>query len=1106
MSFAQPFANYEILARVGSGAMGTVFKARQKHLNRVVALKVLKPILARDARYVERLEREARIVARLNHANIVTAYDLGHEGGYHYFVMEFVEGRSLRQLLAEWGAFPETQVLELAIQMASALAHAFECGVTHRDVKPGNILIDGEGRAKLTDMGLARAESDLALTRDGATVGTPQYISPEQARNPHDADIRSDLYSLGATLFHMLTGQPPFKAEAIGELITKVLSERPPSVVELVPAVSDGLSLVVRKLLAKDPALRYQTPLELLADLHRVERRERPQVDAEGLDAESPPPLRTGPRRPSRHSHRVLVPVIAGVLGLALGVLLARGSTSEPPAPDVDPVIESLLTLPVDAERFARLTGMTTASTGFTTGDFATIRRRLLSELEGRMQACIAAFTAEGRAETVLELGVPGSSRDAASFVREVVVPRLEALTGYRPENLPDTALRTSVSARLAVLRSEVEAMVVARDRAFEQRLERHLTEDLLPRLEAVARAGRPDRALEGFVPGVRAFLGLAATDDAASGALGPSEGIRGQAAGGLGIGRIVAEAQAAFEEKVAAARADLVTNARKVFEELRDRFLEQTRAELVQDSPPRILRRALDALERALHREVPPPVAFDPAIATPWREIDTWLRATRLELDLRSELEAARAFEQGLDLAYAVFPEGGPEAAVRVLRVVETVDAATRARLDQHLALMAAAARLRDDLLDAALGPRTTGVVSVGAAGRALDLRVTRLDDGRIEVRHAADGRPLSFVALDFDALRGLVQVPTELRGRNDMMTRLARACSLMLRDSPLSAVDLLEGEALALFQSDCFPRLQRFAASVDPDELAARTALDEIARLRERGDSIALRGALADFERAHVTSKLLRDRAEYLRELHAWVQIHAARAERAQALRVNSPPGMEVRIDDDGIERLSGHAGRLGARAFGAGWSRSGEVAEFDPEVARPAVPGGTAAPPIASLTPLRFASPFPAEAAELAVDFEVRLGPADREPRVLFVELHSRVAAIAILPGGQIAATVLGVETLRPELLRETIAPALLAAAATAPRIVPGVFHRIRFAVRREGGGSIARVELDGIDRAPLCECAIQPSAEPQAFVGFSALQGFAVRSIELAHRGG
>eukprot|EP00904_Undaria_pinnatifida_P001925 jgi/Undpi1/11733/HiC_scaffold_37.g14028.m1 len=285
MSFAQPFADYVILDRVGAGAMGTVFKARQKRLDRIVALKVLRPSLARNKRYVDRLRREAHIVAQFNHPHIVTGYDLGEEGGYHFFVMEYVEGKALKDLLHEWGSFPEDQVLEVAIQCASALNHAFEKGVIHRDIKPGNILIDDEtGIAKLTDLGLAKAQGDMTLTREGATVGTPQYISPEQARNPQTVDVRSDLYSLGATLYHMATGQPPFRGESMAEVITKVLNERARSAHEINPELSDGLSLVIRKLLAKDVELRYQNPGELLADLDRVQRQETPEVDRRRLE------------------------------------------------------------------------------------------------------------------------------------------------------------------------------------------------------------------------------------------------------------------------------------------------------------------------------------------------------------------------------------------------------------------------------------------------------------------------------------------------------------------------------------------------------------------------------------------------------------------------------------------------------------------------------------------------------------------------------------------------------------------------------------------------------------------------------------------------------
>ncbi|MEE9128244.1 MAG: serine/threonine-protein kinase, partial [Planctomycetota bacterium] len=285
MTFAQPFKDYEVLDRIGSGAMGTVFKARHKSLGRVVALKVLRPSLARDERFVNRLSREARIVAAFNHPNIVTGYDLGQEGGYHFFVMELVDGKSLRELLSEWGSFPESQVLDTAFKITSALDHAYQKGIIHRDIKPGNILVDADNKVKLTDMGLAKGPADLTITREGATVGTPQYISPEQARDPQNVDVRSDLYSLGATLFHMCTGRPPFPAETIANVILKVVNDPAPSARDVNPEVGEALSMVIRKLMAKDPDLRYQTPADLLKDLERVRRDEQPDVNLRQLEA-----------------------------------------------------------------------------------------------------------------------------------------------------------------------------------------------------------------------------------------------------------------------------------------------------------------------------------------------------------------------------------------------------------------------------------------------------------------------------------------------------------------------------------------------------------------------------------------------------------------------------------------------------------------------------------------------------------------------------------------------------------------------------------------------------------------------------------------------------
>ncbi len=336
MTFAQPFKDYEVLDRIGSGAMGTVFKARHKSLGRVVALKVLRPSLARDERFVNRLSREARIVAAFNHPNIVTGYDLGQEGGYHFFVMELVDGKSLRELLSEWGSFPESQVLDTAFKITSALDHAYQKGIIHRDIKPGNILVDADNKVKLTDMGLAKGPADLTITREGATVGTPQYISPEQARDPQNVDVRSDLYSLGATLFHMCTGRPPFPAETIANVILKVVNDPAPSARDVNPEVGEALSMVIRKLMAKDPDLRYQTPADLLKDLERVRRDEQPDVNLRQLEA-----LDVVGRKPRR---RALV--AGGVAGLVMlvvaGVLLFGGNTDskEPVVPDDRPQVE----------------------------------------------------------------------------------------------------------------------------------------------------------------------------------------------------------------------------------------------------------------------------------------------------------------------------------------------------------------------------------------------------------------------------------------------------------------------------------------------------------------------------------------------------------------------------------------------------------------------------------------------------------------------------------------------------------------------------------------------------------------------------------------------
>src|SRR5262245_4808662 len=270
-SGGEPIPGYTLEARLGSGAMGSVYKAYQKGMKRHVAVKILRRDLTDDPRQVERLQREAALVGKLDHPNIVRGLDTGETDGLVWFVMELVEGYNLRENLAKNGPMAADEAIRVARQLAEALEHAGEHGIVHRDIKPGNVLVGKDGIPRLTDYGLAKGESDDALTQLDATLGTPQYIAPEQARNPRDADIRSDIYSLGATLYAMLAGEPPFAGETMAATLTKVLYERPKSLAEKAPDASPALAYVVERMMAKDRRHRYQTPDELLRDLRELE-------------------------------------------------------------------------------------------------------------------------------------------------------------------------------------------------------------------------------------------------------------------------------------------------------------------------------------------------------------------------------------------------------------------------------------------------------------------------------------------------------------------------------------------------------------------------------------------------------------------------------------------------------------------------------------------------------------------------------------------------------------------------------------------------------------------------------------------------------------------
>jgi len=284
---AQQIPGFQILGKLGAGAMATVFKARQLSLDRTVAVKVLPRRLGENPEFVERFYKEGRAAAKLNHNNIVQAIDVGEAGGYHYFVMEYIDGKTVYDDLAAGKIYSETEALDVVIQVARALEHAAERGFVHRDVKPKNIMLTKHNVAKLADMGLARETSDVKAAKNeaGRAYGTPYYISPEQIRGEVKIDIRADIYSLGATFYHMVTSKLPFEGSTPAAVMHKHLTEPliPPD--HLVSSLSTGLGEVIEAMLAKKPSDRYATVTDLITDLDAIQRGEPPLQARQRLDA-----------------------------------------------------------------------------------------------------------------------------------------------------------------------------------------------------------------------------------------------------------------------------------------------------------------------------------------------------------------------------------------------------------------------------------------------------------------------------------------------------------------------------------------------------------------------------------------------------------------------------------------------------------------------------------------------------------------------------------------------------------------------------------------------------------------------------------------------------
>jgi serine/threonine protein kinase len=326
---------YKVLDQIGSGGMGSVYLCEHTHMRRRVAVKVLPAAKTKNNSSLERFYREARAVATLNHPNIVRAYDIGEEADLHFLAMEYVEGTSLQDIVKRKGGLEPLLAVQFMRQVALGLQHIHDSQLIHRDIKPGNLLVDLTNTVKILDLGLARFSQDetddLTVRMKESVLGTIDYLSPEQAVNSHEADARTDIYSLGATFYYCLTGHPPFATGSLAQKLLWIQSREPPSIRHYCNDVPDSLIELIEKAMAKEPEDRFQTAAELLMAIDSLPILTGETNSGAG-DRTLTKPEQWGLRSHSADMRRWLliagtVALLAAVVGLI--ALLAAGSGSK---------------------------------------------------------------------------------------------------------------------------------------------------------------------------------------------------------------------------------------------------------------------------------------------------------------------------------------------------------------------------------------------------------------------------------------------------------------------------------------------------------------------------------------------------------------------------------------------------------------------------------------------------------------------------------------------------------------------------------------------------------------------------------------------------------
>ena len=343
----QIFGEFEILGKLGEGGMGAVYKARQTSLKRLVALKTLQGSLASDGEFIARFQREAIAAASLNHPNLVQVYSAGETAGLHWFAMEFVEGESAQARVKRKERLAPAEAVAIGIHIATALEYGWrKAQLIHRDIKPDNIFLSTDGEVKLGDLGLAKSVNETqSLTMTGSAMGTPHYVSPEQAEGKKDVDLRADIYSLGCTLFHLLTGRTPYAGETAMAVMLKHISSPVANLRAALPGCPEPLARAVTKMMAKQPSARQQNYTEVLADLRRAydaitaatvpqvvavtqqPRAAQPAQPAQPVARtilESPPAASPGPQRPKPKA-ALWTALAGGAALLAIAAFFAFG-------------------------------------------------------------------------------------------------------------------------------------------------------------------------------------------------------------------------------------------------------------------------------------------------------------------------------------------------------------------------------------------------------------------------------------------------------------------------------------------------------------------------------------------------------------------------------------------------------------------------------------------------------------------------------------------------------------------------------------------------------------------------------------------------------------